>query len=177
MDKQRLRERYRTRVETGSSLLVVSGLFVWLSQRVPGTIAGYSALPDEVDIAPLFERLPGWRWVIPRIEDDHGFTFRDRDLPLERHRWGFDQPIDSGTAVPEQEIDVILAPGLAFDRSGARLGRGGGYYDRILARRRADAVTVGVTILDRIIDRVPMEDHDRRVGWLATEDGVSECSL
>jgi 5-formyltetrahydrofolate cyclo-ligase len=74
------------------------------------------------------------------------------------------------------EIDLFLTPGLAFDRSGGRLGNGGGFYDRILSARRADSVAVGITIERRVVDAVPMRDHDERVDWLATENGVTECS-
>lgn len=86
------------------------------------------------------------------------------------------QPIDSGPAVPVPELDVILVPGLAFGRSGDRLGRGGGYYDRALSQRRSDCDVVGVTVVDRLIESLPTEDHDQRVDWLATEEGVSWCS-
>ncbi|MEX1125965.1 MAG: 5-formyltetrahydrofolate cyclo-ligase, partial [Acidimicrobiia bacterium] len=147
-------------------------LFSWLSARLPGTGAAYLAMSDEVEVTPLFNRLPGWRWVLPRIEDDGILTFRDRDVARETHRWGMTQPSDQGRIVPVHEIDVFLVPGLAFDHSGRRLGRGGGYYDRVLAGRRADSVAIGVTVTARIIDTVPVVGHDQRVDWLAIEDGV-----
>jgi 5-formyltetrahydrofolate cyclo-ligase len=78
--------------------------------------------------------------------------------------------------VPINQIDVFLTPGLAFDTRGGRLGNGGGFYDRILSARRADAIAVAVTVKRRIIDSVPMQGHDQRVDWLATEDGVIRCS-
>jgi len=151
---------------------VVAVLFSWLSTRLPGTAAAYLAMSDEVDVSALFDQLPGWRWVLPRIEGDRTITFRDRDVTRETHRWGMTQPSDQGRIVPVHEIDVFLVPGLAFDDSGGRLGRGGGYYDRVLARRRADSEAIGVTVAGRVIDTVPVVDHDQRVDWLATEDGV-----
>ena len=147
-----------------------------MSGRLPGTAAAYLALPDEVDVTPLFARLPGWRWLLPRVENDNSLTFRDRDLPLERHTYGMDQPVDSGTAVPVHEIDLFLVPGIAVERSGARLGRGGGFYDRVLSEKRSDAVAVGVATESRVVDRVPALPHDQPVQWLATEAGVDECS-
>ena len=110
--------------------------------------------------------------MLPRIEDDGTLTFRDRDVARETHRWGMTQPSDQGRIVPVHEIDVFLVPGLAFDHSGRRLGRGGGYYDRVLASRRADSVAIGVTVTARVIDTIPVVGHDQRVDWLATEDGV-----
>lgn len=168
--------RGHTAIDPGVGLVVTSTLFVWLSSRLPGTIAAFLAMSDEVDVSPLFERLPGWRWVLPRVEPDRSLTFRDRDVPSERHHLGMLQPVDRGPATPVDHIDVILVPGLAFDDSGARLGRGGGHYDRLLAQRRGDSDAVGVTVEERVIESVPVHDHDQRVDWLATETGVRRCS-
>lgn len=162
-------------VEPEASLQVVEGLFEWMSQRLPGTVSAFLAMPGEVDLSPLFTRLPGWRWVLPRVGDDGSLDFRDRDVPRERHRFGMEQPIDAGAVVPLHEIDVFLTPGLAFDGAGGRLGNGGGFYDRLLARRRTDSVAVGITLDRRVVDEVPMLDHDQRVDWLATEAGVTRC--
>ena len=74
--------------------------------------------------------------------------------------------------MPVHEIDVFLVPGLAFDDYGGRLGRGGGFYDRVLAIRRADSEAIGVTVSSRVIPEVRVVDHDQPVDWLATEDGV-----
>lgn len=163
-------------MDPGKGLLVVSGLFAWLSGRLPGTIASFLAMSDEVDLSSLFDRLPGWRWVLPRIEQDHTLTFRDAAVPKETHRFGMDQPTDQGAEVPLHEIDILLVPGVVFDSTGARLGRGSGYYDRLLAKRRGDAQAVGVTVHSKVIDSVPVDAHDQSVDWLATESGVRECT-
>ncbi len=178
MDKDDIRSRMRSLgpIAPGTGFLVVSALFVWMSSRLPGTAAAYLAMPDEIDVTPLFERLPGWRWVLPRIEPDRHITFRDRTVPTELHRFGMVQPVGEGVATPLHEIDVFLVPGLAFDATGARIGRGGGYYDRVLAQRRTDTQAVGVTTDSRVMTGVPVDDHDQRVEWLATESGVRECS-
>lgn len=171
----RAKARERSNVEPGVGFLVVSGLFVWMSSRLPGTAAAYVAAPDEVDVSPLFQRLPGWKWVLPRIERDRTVTFRDRDVALERHPFGIDQPTATGHVTPIPEIDVFLVPGLAFDSAGGRVGHGAGYYDRILSQRRTDSQAVGVTLDDRVLEAVPTFDHDERVDWLATESSVREC--
>ena len=163
-------------IDPGKGLLVVSGLFAWLSGRLPGTIAAFLAMSDEVDLSSLFDRLPGWRWVLPRVEQDRTLTFRDAAVPRETHRFGMDQPTDQGPEVPLHEIDILLVPGVVFDSTGARLGRGAGYYDRLLAKRRGDAQAVGVTVDSKVIDSIPVDAHDQSVDWLATESGVRECS-
>ena len=154
----------------------MSGLFVWISQRLPGTISAFLAMQGEIDLTSLFDRLPGWRWVLPRVEEDGSLTFRDRGVTRETHPFGMEQPADEGPAIPVAEIDVFLTPGLAFDRTGGRLGHGGGYYDRVLAERRSDTVAIGVTVEQRVIHRVPMMAYDMAVDWLATEKGVTRCS-
>lgn len=177
MDKQELRNHIRSRgaVSPDTSSSVAGALFEWLSVRLPGTVSAFLAMPGEVNLEPLFDRLPGWRWVLPRVEDDRSMTFRDRDVEREIHRFGMSQPADAGPMIPEREIDVFLTPGLAFDLKGGRLGNGAGFYDKVLVRRRTDSVAIGVTVADRVLDEVPMEDHDQRVDWVATEDAVIEC--
>lgn len=178
MDKTELRAEMRAQPAIDAELnrRVVAGLFTWLSARLPGTVSAFIGMSGEVDLSSLFTRLPGWRWVLPRVEADGSMTFRDRDLPRETHRWGMEQPTDAGPVIPLHEIDVFLTPGVAFDRSGGRLGNGGGFYDRVLATKRGDSPAVGITVTRRVVDTVPMEPHDQRVDWLATEDGVIPCS-
>jgi 5-formyltetrahydrofolate cyclo-ligase len=60
--------------------------------------------------------------------------------------------------------------------TGGRLGNGGGFYDRILSARRTDAMAVAATVKRRVVESVPMQDHDQRVDWIATEEGVIRCS-
>ncbi len=68
--------------------------------------------------------------------------------------------------------DLLLAPGLAFDRSGGRLGRGAGYYDRALEAAAALELTVfGLAYSFQVVKRVPQEPHDRRMAGVITEEG------
>lgn len=178
MDKDSIRELVRGDgpIEPHLQEEVQSGLFTWMSSRLPGTVSAFLAMPGEIDLSPLFDRLPGWRWVLPRVEPGRRLSFRDRDIPREVHPFGMSQPIDQGPEVPLVEMDLFLTPGLAFDLAGGRVGNGSGYYDRVLAQRRRDAQAVGVTIDRRILDRVPMLEHDQRMDWVASESGVRECS-
>ncbi len=178
MDKLELRALIRADgpVDAELSGRVADGVYGWLAPRLPGTVSAFLSTTGEVDLRPLFERLPGWRWVLPRIEPDRTMNFRDRDVPRETHSFGIEQPADAGPIIPVIEIDVFLTPGLAFDLSGGRLGNGAGFYDRALAARRTDSQTVGITVQRRIVEQVPMETYDQRVDWLATETGVIECS-
>lgn len=78
--------------------------------------------------------------------------------------------------MPQDEVasdwpDVIIVPGVAFTRAGQRLGQGGGWYDRFLPGRRADALTIGIGFTAQVVDFVPAEDHDVELDCIVTEDG------
>ena len=179
MDKAQFRRTVTRRVsavEAAASRRVADQIFDWMVRRLPGTVAAYYPMDDEIDVTGLTNRLPGWRWVFPRVEADDSLSFRDRDVPLETHRLGMRQPVGAGTDVPVSEIDLFLVPGIAFDRKGRRLGRGGGYYDRILQGRRADSVAIGVTIEDRLVSSVPVEPHDHVMDLIVTGTGVISCN-
>jgi 5-formyltetrahydrofolate cyclo-ligase len=78
------------------------------------------------------------------------------------------------TAVPEDDPDpgwpdVVIVPGLAFTVGGDRLGQGGGWYDRFLAGRRPDCITIGVCFAEQIVDRLDLEPHDVRLDRVVTD--------
>ncbi|MFI6040167.1 5-formyltetrahydrofolate cyclo-ligase [Nocardia sp. NPDC051321] len=94
------------------------------------------------------------------------YTGRDS---LRRARFGLLEPI--GETLPTTAIgqaELILVPALAVDRRGVRLGRGAGYYDRTLAAARPDARLVAVVGDEELVDRLPEEPHDRKMGWALT---------
>ena len=100
-------------------------------------------------------------------------TMRSYDANrLVHHSLGFDEPDDTAFTVDAADIDIVLVPGLVFDISGERLGRGKGYYDRFLASLPRSTARIGVTTDDSIVEAVPTDVYDQRVGWLATESGV-----
>jgi 5-formyltetrahydrofolate cyclo-ligase len=66
---------------------------------------------------------------------------------------------------------AVVVPAVAVDRSGVRLGRGGGYYDRALLHARPGALLVAVVYDDELLDELPAEPHDHRVGVVVTPSG------
>ena len=84
---------------------------------------------------------------------------------------------EPGSQARVLEPDVLLVPLLAFDRSGHRLGYGGGYYDRTLRdlRRRRPIVAVGLAFGCQEVDAVPHLDYDERLDWVLTPDGPISC--
>jgi 5-formyltetrahydrofolate cyclo-ligase len=79
--------------------------------------------------------------------------------------------------VDPAEVDVVIAPGLAFDREGYRLGYGGGHYDRYLARLGRRALRVGIGFEQQLVERVPREPTDERLDLVVTNENVVDCRL
>jgi len=75
--------------------------------------------------------------------------------------------------IPPEEADLVVVPGVAFDRKGHRLGYGGGFYDRILTRVRAPKVALAFDL--QVLPKVPAEKHDQRVDYIITEKEVIFC--
>ena len=77
--------------------------------------------------------------------------------------------------VPPEEVDLVIMPGLAFDREGGRIGYGKGYFDRLLDRLKQDASRVGLAFDFQIYDSLPQDASDRRVQTIITETQVIDC--
>lgn len=89
--------------------------------------------------------------------------------PLVLGRYPVLEPAVTEPVVSIAAVDLWVVPGLSFTTAGARLGRGGGYYDRVLALARADAFKVGLTFECMIEPSLPLEAHDRGVDAVVTE--------
>jgi 5-formyltetrahydrofolate cyclo-ligase len=70
------------------------------------------------------------------------------------------EPVNIKNKVDEKDIDISYVPGIAFDKSGGRLGYGAGYYDRFLNKLSSNSKKIGICYDFQIIDKVPMEEHD-----------------
>lgn len=144
----------------------------------PAVVSGYMPFGDEADIAPLLAKLSGQghRVALPVIvAKAQPLEFRawTPGADLGSGQWGIQEPpADSEVLVP----DVMLCPLLAFDDDGYRLGYGGGYYDRSLAKFRAmkPVVCVGVAFDEQRVGNVPRDRYDQRLDWLMTPSGVKK---
>lgn len=96
------------------------------------------------------------------------------DDPLVPSAYGPEEP-GRRVAVDPAAIDLVVAPGLAFDRTGRRLGYGGGAYDRYLARLRPTALLVGVAFEEQVVDEVPAGPVDVPVHLVVTDREVIDC--
>jgi 5-formyltetrahydrofolate cyclo-ligase len=139
----------------------------------------YAPLPEEADIWPLLERglASKKRVALPRrlAEDDGHELVEVRDVNRDCHpgQFGVREPLGSPHAVPLGQFDLILVPGLGFDRAGGRLGRGKGHYDRLLSG--AGAICCGVAFAEQMIAEAPLESHDVRMNCVVTPEGWLEA--
>jgi 5-formyltetrahydrofolate cyclo-ligase len=163
------------------------------------TIMAFMPFRGEADVVPFLQRLweTGHRILLPRTEPARGamaLHYVTSPDELVRGRWGIPEPpahlpVWDGT----DPIDLVLVPGLAFDRKGGRLGYGGGYYDRffagLAAGRTGDRAAGTGPAADRllpqrlapafafqVVPEVPMEAGDWRVNGIVTEDGWIPCA-
>ncbi len=150
----------------GDSSKVCGKLLRILSQQPHlNIISAFAALPGEVDLSELIRISPERCWVFPRVsgEDLVFHVVANPDSDLVKGNMGIAEPKESLESIPVAEIDAFLCPGLAFDRSGGRLGRGRGFYDRVLARARPGALKVGVCFPHQLVLDALMEPHDVRM--------------
>ena len=124
-------------------------------------VFAYEAIGAEVDPAPLVDAARSTGRVVYLPPADHADD------------WVASAPADGtppGTPPSDAPV-VVLVPGVAFDPSGGRLGRGAGFYDRALARLRAarPIVAIGLAFEVQIVPRLPLDSWDQRVDLIATE--------
>ena len=102
----------------------------------------------------------------------------DPDTQLAPGCYGIPEPTAEqvrAAVVDPSTIDTVLIPGSVFDRTGGRLGYGGGFYDRFLVESAPRALRAAVAFELQLVDRVPMEPHDQYMDILVTEKQVYDC--
>lgn len=129
----------------------------------------YVALPEEVDTVPVIEHALslGKRIAVPRVFDGRALELREvRDIRLDLVKGAFgvlEPRMDRTRQVAAEEIDCAVVPGVAFDRVGRRLGRGRGYFDRLLATLPRSVPRIGLAFGFQVLDSLPEESHDQPV--------------
>ena len=140
-----------------------------------GYIALFSPIASEPDIEPLWQIIPR-RFCYPRVaQGKMEFVAVEKISDLKTSSW-HPEIRELGHAeahvVPPAEISAIIVPGLAFTKSGQRLGRGGGYYDRYLAMLPPATHKIGVCFSLQLVESLPIEPHDQKMDAMVTEDGL-----
>lgn len=140
------------------------------------TISAYVPFGGEINILPALGALFDsedcvlTRVVMPRVADEERLTLHECSPSLftdvlgggafVEGYGGILEPPASWTEVPFDEVDVIIVPGVAFDRNCYRIGYGKGFYDRMLCQRKPESKVIGVIFDELLYDDMPLEDHD-----------------
>lgn len=155
------------------SAFACARFLAWPATAGARTIAVYAAHGGEIDPAALAGARAKEGAVIcyPRVHPDAPLTFHAVPVAsLRPGTIGISEPPDDAPAVPIQDIDLFVVPGVAFDPAGARLGQGVAYYDRTLPAARG--LKVGFAYDFQIIPEVPTEAHDVRMDLVVTDRRV-----
>ena len=132
----------------------------------------FAPRPDELDVWPLLEKLLPAKKIcaLPAFDPAAQSYSSRRVLNLETDiatgKFGISEPRPECETIPLDQFDLVLVPGLAFDPGGNRLGRGRGFYDRILAA--ASGVKCGVAYDFQLLEKIPVEPHDAPVNFIFT---------
>lgn len=190
MEKRALRVQVRAAIARMSASerrrcdrAIEASLTQFVSNLGPTTVLGYFALADEVRLDGFLARMvaEGHTVCLPRVAQDGLAIRRWRPTTiLSKDREGVFSPIGveqsvemgesgAGQAASGRAKPLVVLPGRAFDSGGRRLGRGGGYYDRLLHTLVGRCLVVGVGYEAQIVEHVPQEAHDAPVDWIVTE--------
>jgi 5-formyltetrahydrofolate cyclo-ligase len=134
-------------------------------------VGAYFAFGSEVTTELIIERAKtlGKKIALPRVEEDK-ITFYElssiKSL-IRGGRFGIMEPPPYGQM---SEIDILIVPGIAFDKKGNRLGYGKGYYDRLLSGKRT--FSIGLAYSFQLLETLPHAKYDKRMDAIASEDGL-----
>jgi 5-formyltetrahydrofolate cyclo-ligase len=168
-----------------AALLVARNVERALHLMAHWRIAVYAALPWELDTGPLIARAAsrGCRIYLPRI-DRRRVSRAMRFAPMyggrRRNRLGIEEPTGT-TTLGARWLDVVFLPLVAFDSRGARLGAGGGFYDRAFAFRQLRSAwhvprLIGLAYAFQQLEHIEHAAHDVFMDAIVTEEGVIRCA-
>lgn len=169
-----------------ASLLIQDRLCAMAAFQEASCVACYRALPGEVDTARIFQACfaAGKAMAVPvrrPQEGDYAWGRIGPDTAMRPGPLGIPEPADPEW-MEAAALDLIVVPGVAFDRAGRRLGHGKGYYDRLLAEA-SRGFKAGLAFEWQLAGVIPMEAHDVAMDAVVTEkqiyidEGVTQLKM
>ncbi|MBP8304105.1 MAG: 5-formyltetrahydrofolate cyclo-ligase [Phycisphaerae bacterium] len=184
MDKAGLRRLLRERVRAippdqrdGRSRRACDALVALAPFRRASVVMLFLSMSDEIDTTAAIQEAwsTGKTVAVPKVDWSRRsmvpVAIQSLHEGLAAGRGGLRNPV-GGPAVDLERIDLVVAPGLGFDRHGHRLGRGAGYYDRFLADPRVRAWRCGLCYVEQIVDAIPVTGTDQNMEWVVTDAQV-----
>lgn len=146
------------------SIIEISGIF-----QDAKNILIYNNMKDEVDTSLLIDKWKEEKTFYLPVVIDEDIVFREysSSSQFKKSTFGILEPIGKNF-IDYKRIDLIIVPGMAFDRNKNRLGRGKGYYDRFL--KNINAPKMGICFDFQLIDKVPVEPNDVKMDYVISEN-------
>lgn len=186
MDKKSIRNTIRKELlkmsvkqHTQKSLMIHNKLINTIDIKEAKTIAVTISNFPEVNTKPLIEAL--WKIgkrvavprCIPKTKEMHFYIIENFEQ-LENVYMDLYEPIIEQTVyIKKSDIDVLIAPGIAFDNKGFRIGYGGGYYDRYLTDYKKKTISLAFEL--QIVDKIPINEYDLSICTIITEERFINC--
>jgi 5-formyltetrahydrofolate cyclo-ligase len=178
-----LREQLSPDMRTACSEAICARIAGMEIYRQANIVLGYmnfgTEFASELWIPQVLE--DGKRLALPRVNRHTNqldlYWVDDPENQLEPGLWGIREPVVERCERLNtlNEVEFALLPGVAFSRDGARLGYGGGFYDKLLARMTQRPALATAAFSLQIIEQIPQEPTDVKVGWIVTEQEMIVC--
>lgn len=172
-------------IRVAHSAAIIERLLQMPEYRQAGTVLGYMNFGAEFTSEHWVERVlaDGKRLALPKVNHHTNhldlYWVEDLENQLAAGLWEIREPVVERCeklAAPDK-IEFALLPGVAFTRDGARLGYGGGYYDKLLAGMAQRPILVAAAFALQIVESLPQEITDIRVEWIITEQETIGCPV
>ena len=156
--------------------VMLESLLNWEVFKNAGVIHIFISKPDEPDTRPIIEHCwsSGKKIAVPVVLTDTFDLFHSEIKSFDDLVVGMygtqEPPPERRIKINPESFDLIIVPGVAFDRQGGRLGHGKGYYDRFLEHTRA--FRLGLTFNFQLLETVPTELHDVTMNAILSESGI-----
>ena len=168
-----------------SSNRIVAQLCDLATYKTACTVLGYLNFGSELASESWLRQAmaDGKQVLLPRVNKASKhldlFEIKDLDREVAVGAYGIREPIIERCKRFEAlgEIDLVLMPGVAFDRTGGRLGYGGGYFDKLLAQLPHRPTLIAGAFAMQVVAEIPQEPTDHKVDWLVTENETIRCNL
>lgn len=152
--------------------------------RAARTVLGYLNFGSEYASEFWVEQAlaDGKRVLLPKVDPARKeldlYLVDDLKTQTGQGLWGIREPLPERCQrlCDVNEVEFVLLPGVAYTRSGARLGYGGGYYDKLLARIASRPVRVAAAFALQVVQEIPQQSTDIRVEWVVTDQEIIACS-
>lgn len=167
-----------------ASLAITERIVAMPQYQLSSTVLGYMNFGSEFSSELWVARalVDGKRLVLPRVNRHTNaldlYLVQDLETQLEAGLWGIREPVVERCERLNRlnEVEFALVPGVAFCKDGARLGYGGGYYDKLLAHFTHRPTLVAAAFALQMVAELPQEPTDLHVEWIVTEQEILACS-